>query len=469
MDLERTRRYLPWIVATALFMEQLDSTIVNTGIPAMAESLGVTPLSLKAVATSYLLSLAVCIPVSGWLSERFGSRRVFLFALSTFTISSVLCGMAPNAGFLVGARVPQGISAAMMMPVGRSVIVRTFPKSELLRTMNFVIVPALIGPLLGPTVGGLIVHWLSWRAIFFVNVPVGLGALWLAHRYMPDYRNPEARGLDLVGLVLFGTGAALVSWLLEVFGEHELPALQVGVLAALAIALLAAYVWHALHAPHPLLRLGVFRLRTFRVSVLGGFATRLGMGGMPLMLPLLYQVGLGLPAWISGLLMMPAAAAAMFMKVISASLLRRLGFRQVLVINTVLIACTISLYALVGPGTPLWVIVPIGLCQGLVNSLQFSSMNSMAYADVEPQDTAMASTIASTMQQMSFSFGLALASLATSYYLGDLPQSDREAVTTALHHGFLTLAAITLVSSTTFWTLRRDDGESVSRGATQGA
>jgi EmrB/QacA subfamily drug resistance transporter len=469
MDLERTRRYLPWIVATALFMEQLDSTIVNTGIPAMAASLGVTPLSLKAVATSYLLSLAVCIPVSGWLSERFGSRRVFLFALSMFTLSSVLCGIAPSAGLLVAARVPQGISAAMMMPVGRSAIVRTFPKSELLRTMNFVIVPALIGPLLGPTVGGLIVHWLSWRDIFFVNVPVGVVALWLARRYMPDYRNPDAQGLDLVGLALFGTGAALLSWLLEVFGEHDLPALQVAVLAAIAIALLAAYVWHALHAPHPLLRLGVFRLRTFRVSVLGGFATRLGIGGMPLMLPLLYQVGLGLPAWLSGLLMMPAAAAAMFMKVISAALLRRLGFRQVLVINTVLIACTISLYSLVGPGTPLWLIVPIGLCQGLVNSLQFSSMNSMAYADVEPQETAMASTIASTLQQMSFSFGLALASLVTTFYLADLPQSDHEAVTNALHHGFLTLAAITLASSASFWALRKDDGESVSRGAAQAA
>jgi EmrB/QacA subfamily drug resistance transporter len=469
MDLERTRRYLPWIVATALFMEQLDSTIVNTGIPAMAASLGVTPLSLKAVATSYLLSLAVCIPVSGWLSERFGSRRIFMIALSTFTISSVLCGIAPSAGFLVAARVPQGVSAAMMMPVGRSVIVRTFPKSELLRTMNFVIVPALIGPLLGPTVGGLIVHWLSWRDIFFVNVPVGVAALWLAHRYMPDYRNPDAQGLDLVGLALFGSGAALLSWLLEVFGEHDLPPLQVGVLAALALALLAAYVWHASHAPHPLLRLDLFRLRTFRVSVLGGFVTRLGIGGMPLMLPLLYQVGLGLPAWLSGLLMMPAAAAAMFMKVISATLLRRLGFRQVLVINTVLIACTISLYSFVGPGTPLWLIVPISLCQGLVNSLQFSSMNSMAYADVEPRDSAMASTIASTLQQMSFSFGLALASLATSFFLDDLPQSDHEAVTQALHHGFLTLAAITFVSSATFWTLRRDDGESVSRGAPQGA
>ena len=202
---------LPWVVATALFMEQLDSTIVNTGIPAMAASLHVTPLSLKAVVTSYILSLAVCIPVSGWLAERFGSRRVFCFAVALFTLASVLCGLATSSQMLVAARVPQGMAAAMMMPVGRMAIVRTFPKAELLRAMNFVIIPALIGPLLGPTVGGLIVHWLSWRDIFFVNVPVGLAALWFGHRHMPDYRSDAPRALDLRGLVLFGSGAGLLS------------------------------------------------------------------------------------------------------------------------------------------------------------------------------------------------------------------------------------------------------------------
>jgi EmrB/QacA subfamily drug resistance transporter len=465
MDLTRTQRYLPWIVATALFMEQLDSTIVNTGIPAMAASLGVTPLSLKAVVTSYILSLAVSIPVSGWLAERFGSRRVFLFALGLFTVSSVLCGIAPNASLLVASRVPQGIAAAMMMPVGRSAVVRAFPKSELLRVMNFIIIPALIGPLLGPTVGGLIVHWLSWRDIFFVNVPVGLVALWLGHKYMPDYRNEQIQPLDVVGLVLFGSGAALLSWLLEVFGEHDLPALQMGVLLVLSVALLLAYGWHATQTPFPLLRLDVFMKRTFRVSVLGGFVTRLGIGGMPFLLPLLFQLGLGLPAWESGLLTMPAAAAAMFMKVMSSSLLRRFGYRQVLVVNTVLIACAIACYSMIGPGSSVWAIVPIGLALGLFNSLQFSSLNTMAYADIEQADASMASTIASTLQQMSLSFGLATASLITIFYLANLSQSDHLAVTNALHHGFLTLSVITLISSLSFWALHKDDGESVSKGA----
>ncbi|MCA0242071.1 MAG: DHA2 family efflux MFS transporter permease subunit [Proteobacteria bacterium] len=459
-----TRRYLPWIVAIALFMEQLDSTIVNTSIPAMAASLGVTPLSLKAVSSSYILSLAVSIPISGWLAERFGSRRVFLAAVALFTLSSVLCGLAPSAHLLVAARVPQGIAAAMMMPVGRMAIIRTFPKGELLRAMNFVIVPALLGPLLGPTVGGLIVHWLSWRDIFFVNVPVGLLCLWVGWRHMPDYRADTVRPLDLRGFALFGSGIALLSWLLEVFGEHGLTWRQALLPLAVSALLLLGYGWHARRAPHPLLSLDLFRLRTFRVSVIGGFVTRLGVGGMPFLLPLLFQVGMGLPAWQSGLLMMPAALAAMGMKVISATMLRHLGFRRVLMINTVLVACTMALYALVGPATPLAVIVLLGLSMGLFNSLQFSSMNSMAYADVGDRDAAMASTIASTLQQLSMSFGLACGSLVAGLYLDDLPQSSPTAVIGALHHAFLTLAALTLVSSLMFRTLHVDDGDSVSRG-----
>ena len=459
------KRYLPWVVATALFMEQLDSTIVNTGIPAIAESLNVTPLSLKAVVTSYILSLAVSIPISGWLAERYGTRRIFMLAVALFTVSSVLCGLAVNSTMLIASRVPQGIAAAMMMPVGRIAIVRTFSKSELLQAMNFVIIPALLGPLLGPTVGGLIVHWFTWREIFFVNIPVGLLALWFAKNHMPNYQSDTPRPLDVTGLFLFATGAGLLSWLLEVFGETNLSHGAVAMLMAVALGLLAAYGWHAGRVPHPLLRLTLFAKRTFRVSVLGGFATRLGVGGMPFLLPLLYQLGLGLPAWQSGLLMMPAAIAAMAMKPLAAPMLKRFGYRQVLIVNTLLVACAIASYSFVGSGTPLAVIVAMGLALGLFNSLQFSSMNSMAYADIDAGDTAMASTLASTLQQMSMSFGLAFGSLTTAYFLGSLPQSDRAAVTASLHHAFLSLAVLTVAASAAFWTLRPEDGESVSKGS----
>lgn len=459
-----TKRYLPWVVATTLFMEQLDSTIVNTAIPSMAASLQVTPLSLKAVVTSYILSLAVAIPISGWMADRYGTRRVFMTAIAIFTIASVLCGLSVNSPMLVAARLLQGLGAAMMMPVGRIAIIRTFPKAELLAAMNFVIIPALIGPLLGPTVGGLIVHWLSWREIFFINVPVGVAAIYLAWRHLPDYRADVQRPLDLIGLVLFGTGVALLSWLLEVFGEHKLDPTSAGVLLFIACSLLAAYGWHASQAPYPLLRLALLRVRTFRVSVLGGFVTRLGIGGLPFLLPLLYQLGLGLPAWQSGLLMMPSAAAAMGMKFISTRVLARFGYRHVLIVNTLLIGCTIAMYTLVGPGTPLYAIVAISLCLGFFNSLQFSSMNSIAYADIEAADSSMASTIASSLQQLSMSFGLAFGSLVAGWYLGDLPQTDKAALTGALHHAFMTLAVLTAVSSLTFWTLRRSDGEGLAKG-----
>jgi len=460
---------LPWIVAVALFMEQLDTTIVNTAVPAMAANLGVTPLSLKAVVTSYILSLAVGIPVSGWMADRFGTRRVFFTAVAVFTFSSILCGLALNLPMLVAGRILQGAGAAMMMPVGRLAIIRTFPKNELLRAMNFVIVPALIGPLLGPTLGGLIVHWLSWRFIFFVNVPVGLLALWLAHRHMPDYRGEAPRPLDVVGLALFGSGAALLSWLLEIFGEHDLDATTGVLLLSLSLGLLAAYGWHAREVAHPLLRLALFRVRTFHVSVTGGFVTRLGVGGMPFLLPLLYQLGLGMPAWQSGLLMMPVAAAAMAMKFIAPRMLAHFGYRRVLTANTVMIGCVVCGFAAVGPDTPVAVIVLLALAMGFFNSLQYTSMNSMAYADIEAQDSSMASTIASSLQQMSMSFGLACGSLAAGYFLANAPQTSPQAVSAALHHAFLVLAALTLLSSVMFRTLRPDDGESVSKGASEGA
>lgn len=461
------KKYLPWVVASALFMEQLDSTIVNTAVPSIAASLHVTPLSLKGVVASYILSLAVCIPVSGWMADRFGTRRVFATAIAVFTVSSMLCGLALNVPMLVAARIIQGIGAAMMMPVGRLTIIRTFPKAELLAAMNFVIIPALIGPLLGPTVGGVIVHWLPWRVIFFVNLPIGLIAQFLIYRHMPDYHGEKPRPLDIKGLFLFGGGTALLSWLLEIFGEHYLSALHIFLLSLVSVALLIAYGFHARRIPYPILRLPLFRVRTFRISVVGGFITRMGIGGMPFLLPLLYQVGLGFPAWESGLLAMPTALAAMTMKVISAHVLRRFGYRQVLVVNTVMIGVTIGLFSRVTIGTPIPLIILFGLTQGFFNSLQFSSMNSMAYADIEDKDSSMASTIASSLQQMSMSFGLAIGTLIAGWYLHGHMQSDHMAVVEALHKAFLTLGALTMLSSLTFWSLRPNDGESVSRANMQ--
>ena len=461
------RRYVPWIVASALFMEQLDATIVNTGIPSMAAELGTTPLALKSVSASYVLALAVCIPASGWLANRLGTRRVFLTAIMVFTLASLACGLAPSVGTLVACRVLQGMAAALMMPVGRMAVVRTFPKAQLLQAMNFVIIPALMGPLLGPTVGGLIVHWGSWREMFFVNVPVGLIALAFGLRHMPDYRGDPARPFDLPGLVLFGGGTALLSWVLEVFGAHGMATPGTLVWLGMSLVLIAAYVWHARGHAAPLMNFGLMRVRTFRVSVIGGFVTRLGIGGMPFLLPLLYQVGMGLPAWHSGLLMMPAAAAAMVMKTLAQKLLARWGYRRILTVNTVLVAGCIGLFALVGRGTPTAVIVALGLSMGLFNSLQFTSMNSMAYSDLAERDTADGSTIASTFQQLSMSFGLAVGSLVAGWFLSHQTSTDPQDTVRALHRAFLVMAGLTLCSSWLFRTLDPHDGDSVSRPGAQ--
>ncbi len=443
-------------------MEQLDSTIVNTAVPSMAASLHVTPLSLKAVVTSYIVSLAVCIPASGWMVDRFGTKRMFSTAVGCFTIASIFCGLASNLRVLVIARILQGISAAMMLPVGRLAILRAFPKDEFLRAMNFVIMPALIGPLLGPTIGGLIVHWLSWREIFFVNVPFGLAALLLSRYYMPDFRGSPRR-FDIVGMGLFGGGIGLLSWVLEIFGEQAHHVLFSIFLAMLAFVLLATYVWRSLRTTDPLLNLALIRIRTFRVSVLGGLVTRIGVGGLPFLLPLLYQLGLGFSAWQSGLLMIPLALGAIGMKSIAVMLLRRLGYRRVLIVNTVLMGVNIGLFSLIFRSEQVRLIVMLGLAQGFSNSLQFSSMNSIAYADIAADDASMANTLASSLQQVSIGFGLAFASLVVGWYLGDSSQADRLAIIGSLHRAFLTLGAVTIFSSFSFWTLHSEDGQSMSK------
>ncbi len=458
----QTKRFMPWLVAVALFMENLDATIVNTAVPTMAAKLEVPPLSLKAVLTSYTICLAVFIPVSGWMADRFGTKRVFTWAVSLFTLGSLFCGLAMSIPMLVAARVVQGIGGAMMTPVGRLALVRTFPRSEMLSAMNFVVIPALIGPLLGPFVGGLIVHWLPWRTIFFVNLPIGLLGLWLIKRHMPDFRNEGVAPLDRVGFLLFGGGVALLSYVLEVFGEHSLPPGPILGLLACSFGLLAAYYWHGRHVPNPVMRLALFDTRTFNVAVIGGVITRLGIGGMPFLLPLLYQIGMGFPPWQAGLLTMPQALAAITMKMLSKSILARFGHRQVLVTNTVLFGATILAFALIGPGTPVWCILLLSFTQGFFSALQFTSMNTLVYADISDADASMANSIASTAQMMALSFGVAFASLVAAWFIGRTPQTDTANFIRALHHSYLALGTVTIISSLMFWRLRPNDGNNVS-------
>ena len=387
------KRLLPWLVAVAFFMESLDTTILNTAVPTVAAALGIAPLSMKAVLSSYTLSLAVFIPISGWMADRFGTRRVFATAIGLFTLGSLLCGLVSNIHLLVACRILQGCGGAMMLPVGRLTMVRAFAKSELVRAMSFVAIPGLIGPMLGPLAGGFIVGYFHWRVIFFLNVPIGLAGFYLVHRHLPDYRQEFSPPLDAPGLVLFGTGLALLSYVLEVFGEHTLSGRAMLGLLAVSAVCLAAYGVRSTRIEWPLLRLALFRIRTFRIAV----------------------------------------------------------------------GALIALFATIGPMTPVALIVLQVFVYGFFSSLQYTSMNTLAYADVADAETSSASTIASTMQQMSMSFGVAAASLVTAVFIPDRFHASQQDMIHSIHEALVVLGGMTVVSTAIFRGLQADDGGAVSR------
>jgi MFS family permease len=363
----------------------------------------------------------------------------------------------------VACRILQGCGGAMMVPVGRLTLVRTFAKSELVRTMSFVAIPSLVAPMLGPIAGGLIVGYFHWRVIFFVNIPIGLAGLYMVYRHLPDYREPHTNPLDVTGLLLFGSGVGLLSYVLEVFGEHTLSGAEMLGMLAVAAVLLATYGFRAGRTRFPLLRLSLFQIRTFRASVSGSFFTRLGIGGIPFLFPLLYQVGLGFTPIQSGMLLMPQAVAAMAMKVTMPPILARVGYRGVLVSNTVILGVLIIFFATIGAGTPVWLIVLQTFCYGFFTSLQYTSMNTLVYADVTEDQTSSASTIASTMQQMAISFGVASASLVTAFFIPERFHSNAPEMIHGIHKAFLVLGALTILSTLIFSDLKSGDGDNVSQ------
>mgnify|MGYP001258172131 CR=1 FL=1 len=455
------KRLLPWLVAIAFLMQSLDTTVLNTAVPSIAGALHVSQLEMKSVLASYALSLAVFIPASGWMADKFGTRRVFTAAIALFTLGSALCGLSQNVPMLVAFRVLQGIGGAMMVPVGRLVLIRSFPKDELVRTMSFVAIPSMVGPLIGPTLGGFIVSVTSWDYIFYLNVPIGLAGLVLVWRYLPDYRGKDVPPLDWLGLVYFGTGISLLSWVLEVFGSHRESAFTIAAAAATSLTLLGLYGWHARKLAHPLLDVTLLRIRTFSVSTVGGFVTRLGVGGAPFLLPLLYQTGLGFSPVKSGLLMMPQALGAMAAKFVIQRELSMTGYRALLIGNTVLLGVLLVLFGTIGVKTPIWLICAQAVVYGVLMSTQFTAMNTLTYADVPDGQSSNASAFAGTFQQLSTSFGIAAAGLVTSTFVSTTV-SARSEMLSSVHHGFWFLGGMTILSASVFLFLKPGDGDNVS-------
>ena len=403
---------IPLIVACALFMDNLDSTVISTALPAISIDLHEDPIALKLALTSYLLTLAVFIPISGWMADRFGARTVFRVAIVIFTTGSALCGSATSLLDFVVYRIIQGVGGAMMTPVGRLVIVRLVPKHELVSALAWLVVPALLGPLIGPPLGGFITTYFSWRWIFWINIPIGIIGILLATRFIENIREQNVPPLDVRGFVLSGVGLAGLAFGFTTIGQHFMPPSISLALMAVGAASLFAYVLHARSVPFPLLDLKLLSIPTFRASVAGGSLFRIGIGALPFLLPLLFQIGFGMSALRSGLLTFVGAIGAMVMRASAATILRRFGIKRVVLINTIVAASFIAACALFRPDTPYAFIVFVLLVGGFFRALQFTSLNSLAFADLGSSEMSQATSFTSVAQQISITAGVAVAALA---------------------------------------------------------
>lgn len=461
-------RILPLVVAAALFMENMDGTVIATSLPAIAADLGTTPVSLKLAFTTYLLALTIFLPVSGWVADRFGARRVFRAAIVIFTAGSMACGFAHSLGWLVAARFVQGMGGAMMVPVGRVILLRTVPKAELVDAMAWLTVPALIGPLIGPPVGGFITTYFDWRWIFWMNLPFGLLAVALATRFMPNLREKNVPALDVKGFILSGLGLALTVFGLTVAGRGLIANQSVAVMIVIGLILVALYIRHAKATPHPILDLKLLKVATYRISITGGSLYRVGMGAIPFLLPLMLQLGFGLTAFQSGLITCASAAGAILMKFTAGRIIRALGFRPLLIANGILSVATIAVNGWFTPTTPVAVISGILLLSGFFRSLQFTSLNAMAYSDIDNPAMSRATALFTTAQQLSLALGVAIAAYALE---GSLWAHGRQQLLPIdFTTGFLVVAAIAALSVLAYVRLPADAGAAVSgKVSTSGA
>ena len=451
---------VPLVVACALFMQSLDSTVIATALPTIARSLGENPLRLNVAITCYLLSLAVFIPISGWTADRFGARRVFTGAIVIFTLGSIGCGYADSLPALVAARIVQGMGGAMMVPVGRLVLLRTVPKSDLVRAMSYVSIPALVGPVMGPPLGGFIVTYASWRWIFFINIPIGILGIVLVNLLVADLKETGRRPFDFGGFVLTGVGLATLAFGFENVGRGALPAAAVVTLLAVGAACTAFYVRRARRVSHPIIDLALMRIPTYASATIGGFLFRMGLGALPFLLPLMLQVGFGLNALSSGLLTFASAAGAMTMKMTAAQILRTLGFRIVLVGDAVISALFLFAYSFFRPDTPHLVIFVALLAGGFFRSLQMTSINTLSYADVPPAMLSRATSLTSMAQQLSQTAGVASGALLLQLML--LLRGQTALTAADFYPAFMGVAMISLASVPFFLKMSPDAGAEVS-------
>ena len=449
----RPRHALLWLVALGFFMQTLDATIVNTALPAMARDLQESPLQMHSVIVAYSLAMAVLIPASGWLADKFGTRRVFMSAIALFVLGSVLCALAPTLPLLVGARVVQGLGGALLLPVGRLAVLRAFPREEFIRAMSFVAIPGLVGPLIGPTLGGWMVEYASWHWIFWVNVPVGVVGFVAARRFMAGGDALAVQPFDAVGYGLLAFGMAAVSLAVEGMAGGGVRGASAVVTLVFGLASLAAYWLHALRSGNPLFGPGLFAVRTLRVGLLGNLFSRLGSSCMPFMIPLVLQVSLGYSPLQAGLMMLPTVLGSMAMKPVVTRCVRRYGYREVLLANTCMLALLIASFSLLTPGQPLPLLVLQLALFGGVNSMQFSAMNTVTLKDLGTVDASSGNSLLSMVQMLAMGMGVAVAGAVLASFEAYFGKGMAEGALWAFRATFACMGVLTLAATALFFQL----------------
>lgn len=452
---KRSMAGLPWIAAMAFFMQALDATILNTALPAIAHSLNRSPLAMQSAIISYTLTVAMLIPVSGWLADRFGTRRIFTLAVSLFTLGSLACALSNSLPQLVVFRVIQGIGGAMMMPVARLALLRAYPRNELLPVLNFVAMPGLVGPILGPFLAACWSHrQRHW--IFLINIPIGIAGLLYARKHMPNFTTARRR-FDTTGFLLFGLSLVLFSSGIELFGEKIVASWIALTVIVTSIWLLLLYILHARRTPNPLISLDLFKTRTFSIGIVGNIATRLGTGCVPFLMPLMLQVGFGYQAFIAGCMMAPTALGSIIAKSMVTQVLRRLGYRHTLVGITVIIGLMIAQFSLQSPAMAIWMLILPLFILGMAMSTQFTAMNTITLADLTDDNASSGNSVLAVTQQLSISLGVAVSAAVLRVYEG------MEGTTTVeqFHYTFITMGIITVASAAMFMLLKTTDGNNL--------
>lgn len=448
----------PFIVAMAFFMEFIDTTAINTAIPAMSKSLMVEPVDLKVALISYLLSLAIFIPISGWLADKFGSKKIFITAIFIFTLSSLWCGFAQSLPELISARFVQGFGGALSMPVGRLIIAQCYAKEHLISMMTRVVMVGSIGMMLGPLIGGWITENWSWHWIFWVNIPFGAINILLSFYFLKTKVKKVVPPLDKKGFVMFGLALAGVVFGLSALSESIMDLRFSLVILILSIVLMVTYFRYSRHQTHPIVKMDLFIFRTFRVSAIGNLISRIGFSGVPFLLPLLLQIGFGMTAETAGLMLSPIALGILIAKPIFLPILRIMGYKRLLIINTCVSGLSILLFAFVTQFTSLYIIAALTFFYGMTTTLQYSALNSLAFAELPRDDLSAATSISSTLQQLSQSFGVAISALFVRLF--SLVFSDTISLKPAVfHYTFCAIAVVTLITTLIFLHLKEEDGQ----------